>query len=133
MEVHHWDVQLALGPLQFPEGAPAHQQAGHEEERVHAEGSVLDEHGVGCLHPGVELVLVDVRQVVEGHVAMSEDHPHHTEASQSVQAVDYIGIVHLLDGEDLGGVVEDGEGQKQGFLGSCLRVIFNIWMVLNGP
>jgi len=119
MEVHHRDVQLALGALHFAEGAPAHQQTRHEEERVHAEGAVLDQHRVRGLHPGVEFVLVDVRQVVEGHVAVTEDHPHHTEASQAIQAVDHIRIVHLLHGEDLGGIGQHGEGHQQGFLGGC--------------
>lgn len=105
MEVHHRNVQLALGALHLTEGAPAHQQAGHEKERIHAERAVLHQHRVGCLHPRIELVPIDVWQVVEGHVAVAKHHPHHAEASQTVQAVDHVWIVYLFDRENLWRIV----------------------------
>lgn len=119
MEIHHRYIQLALGAIHFTESAPAHQQAGHEEEGVHAERTILDEHRVGGLQPCVVLVAIDVRQIVEGHVTMSEDYPHHTEATQAVKAMDHIGAVHLFHCEDLWCIVQHREGNEQRTFWSC--------------
>lgn len=58
-------------------------------------------------------------QFVECHVAVTEDNPHHGEGAQASQTIDNIWIIGGLDGENLRGIGQNGEGHKQGLLGFC--------------
>lgn len=120
MEVHHTDVKLALGLLHFSESSPQHQQTTHEEETVDAKSCVLNQHGVWSLSPGEELVSVNMGQVVEGHVTVSEDNPHHRETTNSIHAFNDVRILAVvIDSEHFLGVGDNGESKEKIFSFFC--------------
>ena len=60
----------------------------------------------------VEFVFVDMRQIIEGHITMTEHHPQHRETADAIKTMNYIWIINFFNSKDFGCIGKDRESQK---------------------
>lgn len=70
-------------------------------------------------------------QLVESHITVTEDDPHHGKATHTIKTMDDIWVIDLLDGENFGCIGQNREGQVQRFFGFYSReYIYNVLISL---